>query len=111
MLCHLSALAGLLVWSLGAVLGPLVVWLVKRNDHPIIDAHGKEALNFQISILIYSWVLGVIGALTAWILIGFLFLGLAFLIAIAGVIFAIIAAVKVSNGETFRYPFTIRFLS
>jgi uncharacterized Tic20 family protein len=84
---------------------------VKRNDHPIIDAHGKEALNFQISILIYSWVLGVIGALTAWILIGFLFLGLAFLIAIAGVIFAIIAAVKVSNGETFRYPFTIRFLS
>lgn len=111
MLCHLGALAGLFIPSLGAVAGPLVFWLIKRNDHPDIDRNGKESLNFQLSILIYTWALGVIGIATTFILIGFVFLFLAFCIGIAGLIFAIVAAVKVSNGESYRYPFTLRLLT
>ena len=110
-LCHLAALAGFVVPSVGSVLGPLVVWLIKRNDHPDIDAHGKESLNFQISMLIYSWVLAGIGAVTMFILIGFLFIALAFVVWLVAMILAIIASVKVSNGSTYRYPFTIRFLT
>ena len=110
MLCHLAALFGLLLPSLGAVVGPLVFWLLKRLDHPAIDAAGKESLNFQLSILIYSWVLGVLGAATAFILIGFLFLGAAVLVGILGLVLAVVASVKTSNGQPYRYPFTIRFL-
>ena len=111
MLCHLAALAGLVVPSVGAVVGPLVIWLLKRQDHPTIDAHGKSALNFQISVFIYSWALGIMGFLTSFIFIGFLILPLAVLVGILAFVFAIIAAVKVSNGENYTYPFTIRFLA
>jgi uncharacterized Tic20 family protein len=113
MLCHLTALCQLVVPipSLGAVAGPLVVWLLKRNDHPTIDANGKESLNFQISMLIYTWALGVVGFATVFILIGFLFLALAFVVWLVALIYAVIAAVKASGGETYHYPFTIRFIN
>ena len=111
MLCHLAALAGLVVPSVGTVVGPLVVWLIKRNDHPTIDANGKESLNFQISMFIYTWALGLTGLATTFLLIGFGILALAFVAGIVGLVYSVIASVKVSNGESFRYPFTIRFLS
>ena len=57
-LCHASALLGLFFHFLGHMLGPLIVWLFKRDDSPEIDAHGKESLNFQISMLIYDVVAG-----------------------------------------------------
>ena len=123
MLCHLAALCGLLFAAISpfvvvtspmvaicAILGPLIVWLLKRNDHPTIDANGREAVNFQLSVLIYTWVLGLIGALTLILLIGFAFLGAAALVAILGFVFAIVGAVKASHGVDYRYPFTIRFL-
>src|SRR5207302_9139804 len=53
-LCHASALLGLFFHFLGHLLGPLIVWLVKRGDSPEIDAHGKESLNFQLPMLIYN---------------------------------------------------------
>lgn len=111
MLCHLAALLGLVVPSVGSVIGPLVVWLVKRNDHPTIDAHGKESLNFQLSILIYSWVLGVIGFIGTLFIVGLPILLLAFLVGIAGLAFSVYAAIKASNGEAYRYPCTIRFFA
>ncbi len=111
MLCHLAALAGLLVPSVGTVVGPLVVWLVKRNDHPVIDANGKESLNFQISFFIYTWALGLIGLATTFLLIGFGFLLLAFVTGVVGLVFSVVASIKVSNGEHYRYPLTIRFLN
>jgi uncharacterized Tic20 family protein len=111
MLCHLAALAGLVVPSVGTVVGPLVVWLIKRNDHPTIDANGKESLNFQISMFIYVWALGLTGLATTFLLIGFGILALAFVAGIVGLVYSVIASIKVSNGESFRYPFTIRFLS
>jgi uncharacterized Tic20 family protein len=109
MLCHLAALLGLVIPSLGAIVGPLVIWLIRRNDHPAIDANGKESLNFQLSVLIYCWVLGLVGVATVWLLIGFVFIALGVLIGVA--VLAVVAAVKTSNGESFRYPFTIRFFN
>ena len=68
--CHASALLGVFLHFPGHILGPLVVWLAKRHDSPEIDAHGKEALNFQISMLIYK----AISLVFCLVLIGFAFL-------------------------------------
>jgi len=57
-LCHATALAGFFVPWAGHILGPLIIWLAKRGDSPEIDAHGKESLNFQISMLIYNVMSG-----------------------------------------------------
>ena len=99
MLCHLSVLIGLFTGLF--FLEPLVIWLLKRNDHPFIDENGKEALNFQISVLIYVVVL-------CCLIIGIPF---ALLLLIANFVLAIIAAIKASNGEVYRYPLALRLIS
>jgi uncharacterized Tic20 family protein len=103
-LCHASALLGLVFHFLGHVLGPLIVWLIKRDLSPEIDANGKESLNFQISMLIYDTI--------AFILC-FVLIGIPILIAlwILNTVLVIIASVKTNDGQFYRYPFTIRFLS
>ena len=103
MLCHLTALAAFLGIPFGHILGPLIVWLIKKNEYPFVDEQGKESLNFQISVTIYSMPL--------FILV-FLLIGIPLLIALfmADVMLVIIAAVKASNGESYRYPLTIRFI-
>ena len=90
--------------AFGHILGPLVVWLVKRAESPEIDAHGKEALNFQISMLIYNLVAGVL----CLVLIGFVLLGVLYLL---NIIFVVIAALKAGEGEMYRYPLTIRLVN
>jgi len=102
-LCHASALLGVLVHFPGHLLGPLIVWLWKRDESPEIDAHGKEALNFQISMLIYN----VIAAIFCLVLIGFLFLAVLWVL---NAVFVIIASIQASDGKFYRYPMTIRFL-
>ena len=102
-LCHASALLGVFVHFPGHLLGPLIVWLVKRDESPEIDAHGKEALNFQISMLIYN----AIAAVFCLVLIGFVFLAVLWIL---NAILCIIAAIKASDGEFYRYPMTIRFI-
>ena len=86
------------------MLGPLIVWLIKRDASPEIDANGKESLNFQLSMLIYDIVAGILCLVL---------IGIPILIAlwVLNTVFVIIASVKTSNGEFYRYPFTIRFLS
>jgi len=103
-LCHASALLGLFFHFLGHLLGPLIVWLVKRGDSPEIDAHGKESLNFQISMLIYD----AIAAILCVILIG-----IPILIAlwVLNTVLVIIASIKASEGKFYRYPFTIRLIN
>ena len=103
-LCHATALAGFFVPWAGHILGPLIVWLAKRGDSPEIDEHGKESLNFQISMLIYD----AIAAILCIVLIG-----IPILIAlwVLNTVFVIIASVKASEGTLYRYPFTIRFIS
>lgn len=102
--CHLSALAGFVIPGVGHILGPLIVWLIKRGDSPEIDAHGKEALNFQISVLIYNLVAGVL----CLVLIGF---ALLLVLHILNVVFVIVAALKAGEGEMYRYPLTIRLVN
>src|SRR5574340_957366 len=102
MACHLSALAGL-VTGLGFILGPLIVWLIKKDLFPFVDDQGKESLNFQISMFIY----GIVAAILIVVLIGFVLLPL---VGLFDIIMVIVAAIAASNGQTFRYPMTIRFL-
>lgn len=110
--CHLS---GFLVYltGFGHLLGPLIIWLLKRQESPSVDAHGKEALNFQISFTLYS-----IGLLLGGLLIGFLTCGiglyvagvLAILLTIAHLVLMIVAAIQASEGRLYRYPCTLRFI-
>lgn len=101
-LCHVSALAGYII-PFGNIIGPLVVWLMKKAESAEVDYHGKEALNFQISVAIYA----IIGLLLVLVVIG---IPLLIALGIANIVFMIIAAIKASNGERYRYPCTIRFV-
>ena len=103
-LCHASALLGVFFHFPGHLLGPLIVWLVKRGESPEIDAHGKESLNFQISMLIYDVIAGIL----CIILIG---IPILIILWILNAVFVIIASIKASEGKFYRYPFTIRLIS
>jgi uncharacterized Tic20 family protein len=103
-LCHASALLGLFFHFLGHFLGPLIVWLVKRGDSPEIDAHGKESLNFQLSMLIYDAIAGIL----CFVLIG---IPILIILWIMNTVFVIIASIRASEGQLYRYPLTIRFLN
>lgn len=85
-----------------SIIGPLIIWLMKREDSELVDHHGKEYFNFVISYAIYSFV----GILLLFILIGFLVLPA---LGIMAFVFTIIAAVKAYNGEQYRIPLTIPF--
>ncbi|GHA75571.1 orotate phosphoribosyltransferase [Lysobacter bugurensis] len=114
MFAHLSALVGGVVtagWagSIGCFIGPLIIWLVKKDTMPFVDDQGKEALNFNITVaavflalLILSIVtlgIGLVIAIPAWIIIG-----------LAWLVFTIIAGIKANEGVRYRYPFTLRLI-
>jgi len=102
-LAHATALVGFFVPLAGHIVGPLIIWLSKREDSPEIDAHGKESLNFQISMLIYN----AISAILCLVLVGFVLLGV---LHILNIIFVIIASIRASEGKLWRYPLTIRLI-
>ena len=104
MLAHATALAGFFVPWAGHIVGPLVVWLAKRADSPEIDAHGKESINFQLSMLIYNVIAGIL----CLVLVGFFIL---LLLHILNVVFIIVASIQASEGKLYRYPLTIRLIS
>jgi len=103
-LCHASALLGVFLHFPGHLLGPFIVWVAKRDDSPEIDAHGKESLNFQISMLIYN----AIAAVFCLVLIGFFFLAVLWVL---NAVFVIVASIQASDGKFYRYPMTIRLIS
>src|SRR5205823_13953287 len=103
-LAHATALAGFFVPWAGHIVGPLIVWLAKRTDSPGIDAHGKESLNFQLSMLIYNVIAGVL----CLVLIGFAIL---VLLHILNIIFVIVASIQASEGKLYRYPLAIRLIN
>jgi uncharacterized Tic20 family protein len=102
MFCHLSVFLGY-VFPFANFIAPLVIWLSKREGSPFVDDQGKEALNFQISLVLY----GLLTFLLCFVVIGFLLIPF---VVIAGIVLPIIAGVKANNGEWFRYPMTIRLI-
>jgi hypothetical protein len=103
MLCHLSALA-MFVIPFGSILGPLIVWLIKKDQYVEVDRQGKDALNFHLSMLIYS----IVGGILVFLLIGIFVL---LVLAILRLVFIIVASVKSNSGERFAYPLALRFIS
>lgn len=102
-IAHLSALVGVVIPFLGNIVGPLVVWLVKKDQSEYIADHAREALNFNITV--------TIAAVACWILV-FIFIGILLFAALglAWLILMIMAAVKASQGSTYRYPFSLRLV-
>jgi uncharacterized Tic20 family protein len=118
MLCHLSALAMLILPTLGNIIGPLIIWLIKKDASPFVNDQGKASLNFQISCTIYGAVAVVLGiplSLALGFLMPVFFLPmwgvLAFAVMIFDVVEVIIASMAVNSGGTHKYPLTIRFIS
>ncbi|MBW3582212.1 MAG: DUF4870 domain-containing protein [Euryarchaeota archaeon] len=110
MLVHVLAFAGLVI-PLGNIIGPLVLWLVKKEEMPFVDWHGKQALNFNISIWIYGAIIGFAALVLFWTLIfpmlAMLFIGA---LLVFWLVMTIVNAMKASNGEWVKYPLTIEFL-
>ena len=102
MIAHLSSLAGLII-PLGNVIGPLVVWLIKKDTMPFVDDQGKEALNFNITVFIAA----VVSGLLTLILIGFLLL---LVVGLGWLVLTIMAGIKANEGQSYRYPFTLRLI-
>jgi uncharacterized Tic20 family protein len=102
MLCHLSALAGFII-PLGNIIGPLVIWMIKKDEYPLVADQGKEALNFQISMTLYyiASIILIIVLIGIVLLIGF---------GIFSLIMTIIAMVKANEGVAYRYPMCIKFI-
>jgi len=103
MLAHLSALAGFIV-PFGSVLGPLIVWLLKKDEMPFVDEQGKEALNFQITVAIGF----VVCVLLMFVLIG---IPLFFALMIYALVMTIIATIEANKGKQYRYPFALRLIT
>ena len=105
MFCHLAGVGGLLpiLPVLGSIIAPLIIWQIKKDDFAFVDEQGKEAVNFQISVLAYAIVAGLL----CFACIGF---GLLVVVYILDVVFLVIAAIKANDGVHYRYPLTIRFV-
>ena len=103
MLCHLASFAGYFVPIVGNIVGPLIVWQLKKEGSAFIDHHGREAVNFQLNICVY---------LTILLPLCLFLVGIPFAIAVtlASLVLTIVAAVKARDGESYRYPFTIRLV-
>ncbi len=94
-LAHLSILVGL------SALGPLIIWLVKRESSPFIDDQAKEALNFQLSCLVASLVTAASCLLAP----------VAIAILIAGIVYGVIGGIEANRGNRYRYPYTFRMIN
>ena len=102
MLCHLSALTGFFS-GIGFILGPLIVWQLKKDMDPFVDQQGKEALNFQLTFSIVMMICGLL----AWILIGF---PLMVLVSVVALVLVVIAGIRANEGKPYRYPFCWRIV-
>lgn len=102
LICHLSALSGYVI-PFGNLIVPIIIWSMKKEEMPMVDRHGKEVINFQISMTI--WI--IVSAFLIFLLIG---IPLLIILAILQVVFVIIGAIKADNGELYKYPMTIQFI-
>jgi uncharacterized protein len=103
MLCHLLAI-------LTGFIGPLILWLVKKDTSPFIDHHGREALNFQLTVFIVMLALTFITLILMFVVIGFVLIPVIFVLGILALVAEILACIAANKGEWHRYPFCIRVL-
>lgn len=103
MLCHLLAI-------LTGFIGPLVIWLVKKDTSPFVDHHGREALNFQITVFIVMMALSFITFILMFVFIGIILIPVLLVVAILSFVAVILACVAANKGEWHRYPFCLRVL-
>jgi uncharacterized Tic20 family protein len=101
---HLAALTFFIIPLFGNVLGPLVVWLVKRGQMPFVADQGREALNFNITVAIAA----VISWMLTTVKIGFLLLPVVFAM---WMVLTITAIIETNKGVAYRYPFTLRLIN
>lgn len=99
---HLSQLANVVLFPIGIIL-PVILWQTQKEKMPALDAHGKMVVNWMISATIYA----IISFVLMFVLVGFLTI---LAVAVMGIVFPIIGAVKANNGELWEYPLTIKFL-
>lgn len=119
--CHLAAFAAFVV-PMGHIIGPLVIWLVKRHEHPYIDEQGREAVNFQVTLTLLLFGLMVCIFFLVLIMLpiadrqpslALLFIPIALLfpvIALTDLLLVLIATIRASNGQPHRYPLTLRLI-
>ena len=114
-LCHLSGLLLLVGVPFANIAGPLVIWLSKKEEMPLVDTHGKEALNFQISFTLYLIAAAILCVLVSPIsfeLLGLpVVLPMLLVLLVGQIVLVVIAALKTNQGNGYRYPLTLRFLS
>ncbi|MBE0377332.1 DUF4870 domain-containing protein [Pseudoalteromonas prydzensis] len=102
MLCHLSALAGFII-PMGSIIGPLIVWLVKKEEMPLVAEHGLKSINFQITMLIAY----IICFILMFAVIGVILLPV---VAIFSFIMVVVGAIKANDGKPFSYPFSLNLI-
>ncbi len=106
---HLSALSGLFTGGLGNIVGPLIIWLVKKDTHAFAADQAKEALNFNITLLLVGLLLGLVTVVTFGIG-ALLTVPLGLLLGVAWLVLTIMAGIKANEGTAYRYPFTLRLV-
>ena len=102
MFCHLSALAGLL-FPFGSVIGPLIVWLVKKEEMPLVAEHGRKSLNFQLTMMIAY----IVCFMLMFVVVGVILLPL---VPLFSLIMVVISAIKANDGKEVKYPMAIEFI-
>lgn len=105
LIAHLSGCAGILVGGFVGFIGPLVIYLWKKDTSPYVESQAKEALNFQITLLIIAVVIVIVVACSFGVLFPLIFVPM-----VLQVVFGIIAALAVRDGSNYRYPFNIRLI-
>ena len=103
MIAHLAGFLGYFLPVIGSLIGPLIIWQLKKDLHPYVDEQGKEALNFQITVMIAAFV----SMLVMLSVIGFVLMGI---VVVGAIVLMIIAAIKANEGTPYRYPFCLRLI-
>lgn len=102
MFCHLSALSGFII-PFGNIIGPLIIYSLKKDEYAFVADQGKESLNFQISVLVYF----AISCIAVLLIVGIFLL---MIVGLATLILTVLASVRANDGEYYRYPFCIHFI-
>jgi uncharacterized Tic20 family protein len=108
---HLSALSGLLTGGIGNVVGPLIIWQMKKETMPFAAAEAREALNFNLSWLLWLILLTIATFVLMFLFVGILLIPVLILQGVVWVVFSILAGIKANDGQAYRYPLTLRFIS